>query len=216
LFALSQSVKESSPFRKVAHEPLMDSSLKVLANVSPSLTVYTVPSTSTWARVPELKTSIRTTVWSPDVVLDPPVGVGGGEPAGDTLGVAAGVEIGDELETGLAPENGFWNGSRPENTRVSVGDALGDGSGEVTAPGTTPGPGCRAELGELFVPPERRRKATTATTTTGSRIRSARRSRGVMAIGRSPQGLTLGLGLDDGTIPEGLGLGTGASVPAPG
>src|SRR5207244_866390 len=129
----------------------MDTSLKVLAKVSPSLTVYTVPSTSTWACVPLLKMSTRTTVCPPEVVLAPPVGVGGGEPAGDTLGVGLGV--GEDVETGTAPAKG-WNGSRPENTRISLGDALGVGRGAAVeiVPGTVPGPGWRAEVGEAFFP----------------------------------------------------------------
>jgi hypothetical protein len=67
-------------------------------------------------------------VCPPDVVLDPPVGVGGGDPAGDTLGVGVVLGSGDELETRLAP-NGFWKGSRPENTNISFADGLGEGEG---------------------------------------------------------------------------------------
>src|SRR6266516_3251438 len=169
-----------------------------------------VPSTSTWARAPELKMSTSTTVCPPDVVLDPPVGVGGGDPAGDTLGVGLGLEaavglgvplaamvgLAGVLAPVVASGNGFWNGSRPEKTRTSPGEEPGEGcgGGETTAPGTPPDPSCSAESGEPFVPAEERMNSARPITSTGTRIITAFRSRGERAIGQTSSGTHAGAG----------------------
>src|SRR6266542_4265357 len=115
----------------------MSVSLKLPANVSPMLTVYTVPSTSTWAFsvVPTLKMSISTTVCPPMVTLEPPVGAGGGEPAGETLGEGVG-EGGPVGGAEVAAVSSTWKGSRPVNTRMDLALSLGVGDG-VTDAGTT-------------------------------------------------------------------------------
>src|SRR6266508_14581 len=195
---LVQSVNPSSPKTKRAQLPLIETSLKFPANLSPTDTVNTVPSTSTWTLVPPRKMSRSTTVWPPIVVLCPPpgvVGVGVGVPVppggggGGTVPVPPGGG-GLTLPPGgggdpVCRDGGMENGSRdPARTTggsvsrgVGVGLTVGGGVGppvEIGGNGDSSPPPPRSTF--------RKTKASRATPAAAPNSISARRSRGERAM----------------------------------
>src|SRR5581483_2343575 len=184
-----QRVNDWSPNRNLAQLPLIETSLKLSSKVSPSLTVYTVPSTSTCALVPPAKMSSSTTVCPPIVVLWPPLGEEGGEEGGLPDGAEVGLTLPLGAGVAVCRIGGIENGSRaPARTTggsVSRGVGAGDSPGDGAALGLSVATGEGDAVSVVPPPPPStliRTKATIATPATTPRMISARRSRGESAI----------------------------------
>ena len=93
----------------------------------------------------------------PMVVLDPPVGPGGTDPAGETEGVEEGAGMGAGETVPPGPTSGR-NGSRPVNTSFTCASAVGEGVGLGAATAGTPLAGADASDAGFFEPPDRNTK----------------------------------------------------------
>src|SRR6266540_3431947 len=190
---LVQSVNPSSPKTKRAQFPLIETSLKFPSKVSPTDTVNTLPSTSTWTLVPPWKMSMSTTVWPPTVVLCPPpgvVGVGVGVPVpvgGGMVPVPVGGGLtlplggGDPVCKAGGMENGSRDPARTTGGSVSRGVAVGLTVGVGVGPPVEIGGGAASSPPP---PPStfRKTKASSAAPATAPNRIRARRSRGERAI----------------------------------